>query len=153
MNTIKIGKHIVEIDSNRTRMGYRNIDFESYRCNCDGCRNYYAYADKFEDEIKSFFKQLGIDDMKNCTEVWMCCKDEEQNIATYNGWFHVYGQIIEGIDVWRNDLPWDERIEKITENFSVGFSNSLSLVEKEFEDGCIQIEFFTDIKWVIEDEV
>ena len=149
MDTIKIGKHVIEIDINKTRMAYNSIDFESDRCDCDGCRNYYAYVDKFEDEIKLFFKQLGIDDMKNCTEVWMCCKDEENNSAKYNGWFHVYGQIIEGIDVWKSNLPLDERTEKLTNNFRVGFSNSLSLVEEEFKGRCIQIEFFTDIPWII----
>ena len=39
MNTIKIGKHVIEIDINKTRMAYNSIDFESDRCDCDGCRN------------------------------------------------------------------------------------------------------------------
>lgn len=150
MNTITIGKHVIEIDINKTRMAYNSIDFESDRCDCDGCRNYYAYVDKFEDEIKLFFKQLGIDDMKNCIEVWMCYKDEEMGLANYNGWFHVYGQIIEGIDFWENDSQGNDITEKITDNFSVGFSKRLSLVEEEFKGRCIQIEFFTDIPWVID---
>lgn len=150
MSIITIGKHILDIDLKSTQAAYEHIDFESYKCNCDGCRNYYSYADKFEDDIKLFFKQLGINDMKNCTEVWMCYKDDEKNIAHYNGWFHVCGKIIKGADFWNDKLTSYECTEELKDNFKVGFTKSLSLVEEEFGDECIQIEFFADIPWVID---
>lgn len=151
MDIIKIGKHVIEIDLNRTRMAYANIDFENNRCDCEGCNNYCEYADKFEDELKSFFKQLGIDDMKSYAELLMYYKDEEKNIGYYNGWFHVYGKILEGPDMWDDYLPRQERLDKVTDNFNIGFSKTLSQVKKGFkEDACIQIEFFAKIPWIID---
>jgi hypothetical protein len=68
------------------------------------------------------------------------------------GWFHFKGQVLAGKD-YRVPLPSGGHrfdLTQITENFSIGFAEGSDLTFFENKKCLVQIEFDTNIPWVID---
>lgn len=171
---IKINECTIEIDEAATREYYISHGIEN-DCDCTGCRNFREYVPCFPDKVKTFFRDIGIDDMKNIAEI-IPIVTMEGGLVYYGGFFHVVGKISGGTEIIQT-IPCVETIKdeygkvigtqkvgekqrkhmeseklKVDESFSVYFSDACGLLPDDFPSGALQIEIETSIPWIIEDE-
>jgi len=132
-------KYKIDVDVDRTRGFYKTHDFASGACTCGGCRNYEKAADYFSEEVRTFFKNLGVD-MKKFCEVYTLCTNYDGTVF-YGGWYHICGEMISG-DAEREYF-------NITDDFQVSFHKDLCLLEKDFPLPAIQLEISANIPWVL----
>ena len=144
-----------ETDFDFNKNSYANfIESGADECSCSYCKNFVANRENaFPEEVKSLFVQLGINYQKE-SEVCECGR--KNNLFMYWGWFHFKGKIIKGKDC---SVPliqggYTLDLEEITDNFSIGFSSSNTKSPSLFKinEGLIQIEFFTNLDWVIKEK-
>ncbi len=118
---------------------------------CHDCKNYVAFRDKvFPDEMIELFNDLGVDYRK---EVEIISYENLPNgLHHIGGWFHFKGQVLMGKD-YRVPLPgggYTFDLTKISDNFSIGFAEGNDLTYFEDKTGLVQIEFDTNIPWIID---
>ncbi len=148
------GKFRVDVDVERTREFYTNKAKTVLEdCGCESCRNYYEAIQKSSDRVKSFFDSLGIDPQKSPEATWLATN--ENGIAYYSVIFHVVGTIVDSVDTYKPNGPngWiliPENLYEIDENFKVGFTSMIVLIEKDFPKPCIQLEIDAHLPWVID---
>lgn len=146
-------KWVFQVDSKLTRLTYAKVGTgNSETCPCGQCKNYRSQKKKaFPDEVLDLFSKLGIDHRKE-SEVYEVAK-LDNGLHRYAGWFHFAGRITAGEDCKRQiaENTWQVELSSVNEHFKIGFTvgNDLSL----FEDGVrlVQVEFETNIDWVIAD--
>jgi hypothetical protein len=140
-----------EVDLDLTRQTYKNISVSgAENCICNDCKNYVAYRDKvFSDEIRSLFKDLGIDYKKEVEiTLFEILPGGHHHIG---GWFHFKGSIKTGKNYRIPLLSGGHIIDltPITENFSIGFTEGGDLTFFSDKKGLVQVEFMAKIPWVI----
>lgn len=141
-----------EVDRALTQQTYKHISGSGAdTCGCNDCRNYVAYRDKvFPGEIIDLFRNLEIDFRKEVEiTVW---EKLPNGLYHVGGWFHFKGQVLTGKD-YRISLSkgsYSIELTKITENFSIGFAEGNALTFFSDKAGLVQVEFATNIPWVIE---
>lgn len=141
-----------EVDKELTSQTYQSVmGSGADTCTCDNCKNYVAYREKvFPDEIKKLFIDLGVDFRK---EVEITSYEILPNgLHHIGGWFHFKGRVVTGKD-YRVPLPSGGHtfdLTKINDDFSIGFAEGNDLTYFEDKTGLVQIEFDTNIPWVIE---
>lgn len=157
MNAFKIIKYKeweFEVDIGFTRNMYSKFPSGgANECECKDCENFAMNRDNvYPDEIKELFAKIGIDYHKEsevCHYVQL-----ENGLHFYGGWFHFKGKILTGDDcrIFHSPETSTFNLTNITENFRIGFTrgNSPSLFESL--DGLIQVEFETNIPWIINGE-
>ena len=152
INIVKYKEWTFEVDRELTEQTYRGISGSGAdTCGCIYCLNYVTYRDNvFPKEILDLFFRLGIDYRK------------EAEITTYNklpvnlyktgGWFHFKGHVLEGNDYRVPSPSGGNNLDftPIFENFAIGFSAASDLTFFEDITGLVQVEFITDIPWVID---
>lgn len=149
---VKFKAWIFEIDKALTEQTYQNIgDSGADTCSCNDCKNYVAYRDQvFPKEIIDVFKELGIDYRKEVeVTTWETLPNRLHHIG---GWFHFKGHVLTGKD-YRIPLPSGGHtfdLTPITDNFSIGFAEGNDLTFFEEKTGLAQVEFDTNIPWVID---
>jgi hypothetical protein len=154
-NILKFRDWILEVDKELTQQTYDKVSASGAdTCLCNDCKNYIGYRDKvFPEEIKNLFKDLGIDYKK---EVEITSWEKLPNgLHHIGGWFHFKGHILNGKD-FRVQLPeggFTFELTKISDNFSIGFANANDLTFFEEKNHLVQIEFDTNIPWVIENKL
>ena len=152
MKIVKFKDWTFEVDKALTEQTYeRNSGSGADTCSCNDCKNYVAYRDKvFPTEIIQLFSDLGIDFRKEVEiTTWETLPNRLHHIG---GWFHFKGQLLTGKD-FRVPIPSGGHtfdLTRITDNFSIGFAegNDLTFFDNKF--GLVQIEFDTNIPWIID---
>jgi hypothetical protein len=141
-----------EVDRELTKRTYNKvIGSGADTCICNDCKNYVAFRDKvFPDEVRELLSDLGIDYKK---EVEVSTFEILPNgLHHIGGWFHFKGRVINGKD-YRIPLPSGNGhtidLTNITNNFSIGFAEGNALTYFEETNGLVQVEFMTNIPWVI----
>jgi hypothetical protein len=144
-----------EFDKQLTSDTYSKIkDSGADSCICNDCKNYIAYRDQvFPDEILKLFTDLGIDYKK---EVEITNYETLPNgLHHIGGWFHFKGKVLKGKDykipLSIGGFTFD--LTRISDNFSIGFSNGNDLTFFDDKTGLVQIEFDTFIPWIIDKEI
>lgn len=153
---VKYRDWVFEVDKELTRQTYQKVTGSGAdTCVCNDCKNYVAYRDKvFPDEINQLFTDLGVDYKK---EVEITSFEKLPNgLHHVGGWFHFKGRVLEGKD-YRLPFPdgngFTFDLTKVFDDFSIGFSSGSDLAFFEDKQGLVQIEFDTNIPWVIDKEV
>lgn len=62
----EIGQYRLDLDVARTKHFYKNTDFVSKSCSCDGCLNFETAVSTLPISVITFFTNLGIDMKKAC---------------------------------------------------------------------------------------
>jgi len=142
-----------EVEILLTQQAYSNIPFGGAdRCSCADCKNYVANRETiFPEELTQLFNELGIDYRKEI-EIW-AIQRLENGLHQISGWFHFKGKIISGKDFrmpFADGNGYSFDLTSITENFKIGFAPGNDLTFFESKEGLIQIEFITNIQWVID---
>ena len=138
----------VEIDTEKTRELHDMI--MTYDCDCAGCRNYMRAVDSFPGEVIEFFTSLGLD-VKKAVEIIPWFAENEGKAMNYGGFYHLYGRIISGGECWKEN--GEVSVYEITDGYSVGFTEDISLREEELGEPALQMEiFFHGIPWLLDEE-
>lgn len=141
-----------EVDRELTRQTYANVTGSGAdTCVCNDCKNYVAFRDKvFPEEVQKLFSDLGIDYRK---EVEITSFETLPNgLLHIGGWFHFKGRVESGKD-YRAPFPGGGHtfdLTYITDNFSIGFAEGDDLTYFEDKNGLVQVEFMTNIPWIID---
>jgi hypothetical protein len=151
--TVKYRDWEFEVDRELTKTTYANVlGSGADTCVCNDCKNYAAFRDQvFPDEVLKLFNGLGIDYRK---EVEITSWEKLPNgLYHIGGWFHFKGKLLKGKDyrvpiAGGNGFTFD--LTKIGDNFSIGFGEGNDLTYFEEKDGLVQIEFDTNIPWIID---
>jgi len=152
---IQTPKFTIEVDVEKTKAYYDTAALISEGCDCSGCRNYEKAIDTISDEVKSFFKQLGVF-MKRATEVFVIAPNADGTML-YGGWYHVCGRVIDGESAWNtadsNNMYLDEeKLHAITDKFKVTYGDGSYPVPDNFPRPVLQLDIFADIPWVLEEK-
>jgi hypothetical protein len=151
-NVVKFKDWTFEVNKALNEQTYKHISGSGAdTCDCNDCKNYVAYRDKvFPIEIIELFSDLGIDFRKEVEIItWETLPNGLHHIS---GWFHFKGQVLSGKD-YRVPLPSGGHtfdLTRITANFSIGFAEGNDLTFFDDKTGLVQIQFDTNIPWVIE---
>lgn len=154
MKTIKFKDWILIVDEELTKSTYKKVETGSANsCACNECKNYSTYRESaFPEEIKNLFLEIGIDLTKE-SEITKYCK-QKNGLHFYGGWFHYKGEFIgKNCEVKLNEKSFTFELTKISDSFSIGFRLSSDLTFFEDKNNLVQIEFETEIPWVIEKEL
>ena len=123
-------------------------------CPCDLCCNFVAARDRaYPDEFRTFLNKLGIPQDREAETCYMHRLDNE--LHAYCGWFHCLGQVLEGTDAFvsRDESSGSYDLFRMTDVFEFGITMRAALVPDSFPGGgVLQIEFVTQIPWVIDVE-
>lgn len=154
------GDIFLEVDVEKTKAFYQKAEKITEGCQCSGCRNYEQAASVFPDEVKLFFRNLGIAPDK-AAEVYVNCPEDDGKTVYYGGFYHLCGTVQEGVSPWQtagnteNALIsyWNsEHTYLIVEGYHVGFFNGGSLIEENFPEPVIQMEIEFHVPWVLDEE-
>lgn len=104
--------------------------------------------------MRQLFETLGTDYQK-AAEVSQTHRSES-GLHHYGGWFHCVGEIKSGADAWqqvgKDPNSFSGHLEPVTDRFSIGFTSRLALVHQPFQGKpLVQLEFATQVPWVISD--
>jgi hypothetical protein len=149
---VKFQDWTFDVDKAWTEQTYTNIfGSGADTCECNDCKNYVTYRDSvFPKIIIDLFNDLGIDFRKEVEiTTWEILPSGLHHIG---GWFHFKGQVLTGKD-YRVPLPSGGHtfdLTRITDNFSIGFAEGNDLTFFEDKTGLVQVEFDTNIPWVID---
>ena len=153
VTTVKFRDWKFEVDRELTETTYTNVlGSGADTCVCNNCKNYVAFRDNvFPDEVLKLFNDLGIDYRKEVEITsWEKLPNGHYHIG---GWFHFKGKLLTGKDyrvsiAGGNGFTFD--LTKISDNFSIGFGEGNNMTYFEQKVGLVQIEFDTNIPWVID---
>ena len=153
---VKFRDWVFEVDQQLTKQAYQKISSSGAdTCVCNDCKNYVAYRDSvFPTEIKRLFDDLGIDYKK---EVEITSWEKLPNgLHHIGGWFHFKGEILKGKDyrvplAGGNGFTFD--LTKLNDSFSIGFGPGSDLTIFDDKSDLIQVEFDTNIPWVLDKEL
>ena len=140
-----------EVDKELTEKTYNNTpNGGADTCVCNDCKNYVAYREKvFPKEILAFFNEVGIDFRKEVEiTTWQVRSNGLYHIG---GWFHFKGILLTGKNyrVPFSPTGYTYDLTFIADNFSIGFAPGNDLTFFEENNGLVQVEFDTNIPWVI----
>lgn len=149
----EFGEYKLDIDIDRTRRFYETTD-DSLGCDCAGCRNFRKAYPLIPDAVQGFFRQLGVDIGKPAEMT--AYNSFDGNETNYDGFYHICGTILAGKDPWlqvgERAYQLDEQYAlKLTEDYSVFFTEKCALVDKDFPAPVIQLEIQSNIPWVLEE--
>jgi hypothetical protein len=141
-----------EVDKELTEQTYMTVPGSGAdTCGCNDCKNYVAYREKvFPKEVIKLFNELGIDFRKEVEiTTWEVLLNRLHHIG---GWFHFKGRIVTGKDYRVHLVQGGHTFDltPITDNFSIGFGEGNDLTFFEEKTGLVQVEFDTNIPWVID---
>ena len=142
METLKINNGSLCYDKEATIAAYKNIvAIKNYKCACQICRNYYAAAENFPTEIKSFFKTLGVDLALPC-EVYDFGVPPKDGEMKTDGWYHLVGTLSN-----RDDT---EQFA-IADGYKISFSNRTDMLPEGFPEPVVQMYIDFTIPWVLDE--
>jgi len=153
---MKVARWTLQHDPNTTRACYAQVAQGSPAArSCIPCRNFASAFDRaYPPEARAVFNLLGIDYQK-AAEVYLNGR-LESGLYHYGGWFHFVGSIESGSEALQpsgtSTTSFSFHLEALSEHFFIGFSSQLGLVREPFHDhSLVQLEFTTEIPWIISD--
>ena len=152
----EFGHHKIDIDVEKTKAFYHNAENVTKHCNCPGCRNFEQAVAVINPNVISLFSAMGID-MKKAAEVYGIDSYKE-GMLYYGGFYHVCGQIVCGGYTYNkiDDKTYElerESVIVIDENFEFGFTEEIDLLEDDFPEPVVQLEFHATIPWVLDEKI
>ena len=152
MESIQFGRWQLSVDRDATRRAYAAVlKGGPEKCTCQPCLNFVtARAQVYPPEALELFNKLGISADREAEVYHMARLNSGKHF--YGGWFHFIGTIESGADAAKpiRENVWQPVLEKITEDFSLGFSSRIGLLRKPFEGSpVVQVEFTANVPWVI----
>lgn len=109
--------------------------------------------------ILDFFEKLGIDPLKPAEAFDVAGILLEDGLIYYAGFYHVFGKALEIPDCWKHSAPITPDTSSLQydtmynpdpdHNFMVGFTDRIALLEENFPEPCLQMEFDTHLPCVI----
>lgn len=155
----RFGNIVVDIDTEKTAAFYRSSSILAIDHSLEGYQNFISGAERLDSEILEFFQKLGIDILKPVEMKAWNFEDDGRSVY-YNGWYHICGEMISDSDCWSFETDRKDEIFQtinesnlfsITDNVSVGFTNSICLKIFDFPEPIIQMELFIHhFPWVLE---
>ncbi len=146
----QLGDYQLDIDIERTRAFYQAAEVITDGCVCDGCSNYLLAADGFPQSVKEFFTMLGID-IRKAAEIITWCSEDGGKSLFYGGFYHICGRIVNHVDCWEENGARNDTMYPIAAGYAVGFTESVSLLEKDFPIPALQMEIsFRNVPWLLE---
>ncbi len=146
----ELGNIKLDADVEKTRKFYEKLS--GIDCSCDGCQNYLLAAESFPCEVKSFFEMLGIDP-KKATEIITWSSEDEGKSLWYGGFYHLFAEMIQGLDCWHNEDGKKGDSFKVCEGYSVAFTENIALPEEDLPQGALQMEIdFHSVPWKLDKE-
>ena len=152
MESVHFARWELIADPEATRNAYGHISKSGpEKCPCEPCKNFIAARERiYPPDVLDLFSKLGISFDRE-TEVYHMGRLESGK-HLYGGWFHFVGSIQSGMDAHKpiGDNRWQVDLERVTEDFSLGFTSMIGLPEKAFEKKrLVQVEFTANVPWVI----
>lgn len=156
----QFGQFKLDIDVDKTREFYKEMEYVSEGCSCAGCRNFEKAVNVLPREVVEFFESLGID-MKKITEVYVYTTNPNGTVY-YGGFFHLCGRLLEGNSAWEKEsvemenaglFQWKRsNTYPLSKDFCISFKQGGNLVEKEFPEPVLTIDIEANIPWVLDEE-
>lgn len=152
MEHISFGRWQLKADPEATRKAYAAVSKGGpEECSCEPCKNFIAVREGvYPAEVLALFDKLGISFNREVEIYQMARMKSGKHL--YGGWFHFVGSIASGADAAKPiaENVWKPDLEKVTEDFSLGFSSRIGLLRKSFEGKpIVQVEFTANVPWVI----
>ena len=152
----RFANYLLEIDADKTRNFYQSAERITEGCTCPGCRNFEKAVDSFPEEVKHFFKEIGIAPEK-AAEVFANCPEDNGRKIFYGGFYHICGKVLNGDSPWipegENAYHWASgNTYQIAEGYKVGFENGGALIEDNFPEPVMQMEIEFHVPWVLEED-
>jgi len=145
----QIGNWLIEFDKRHTKNEYA-LYIGGVGCDCQSCQNYQKAILSFPIEVHRFFEELGIDISKP-PQVYEI--DFKNGIVNMGGWYHIVGNILDGIDCSQPVGIEPPPLFTISDGFDIGFTRDISPMRAEtFPKPMFQMEIFFKVPWVLEKE-
>ncbi len=146
------GDYVVDVDVEKTREIYASLTPVSTRCKCDYCANYEKVVTGLPAQVREFFDQLGVD-LTRITESVVYNRNRDGSVH-YGGWLHVCGKVVKGKEDGEHTITLrPKEAYEVTENFKVWFSDECVMVRNAFDAPVTQIDFETDLPWVLDKKI
>jgi hypothetical protein len=130
----KILQWEVEFDKEVTTQAYLNLPNQ---CSCAYCRNFQMVFQTLDPEFVTLLQRLGIDPAQPAEIVHYSANSDGTH--HYGWWYHLVGQIISGTESW----------EDFAKGMQIEFRNKDELAPKDFPRPIIQLEFLSNLPWVL----
>ena len=141
METVEFGKWILEVDPEATRAAHASIqEGGALGCGCSQCLDFVAIrANLYPPRVLALLERFGVSPDKE-VEV-MDLGSGEPGEEVWNWWVLLVGRIASGPDVARDG--WQRHDFSVTDEFSIGFTEQISLPQDGFHDlpQVVQVEF------------
>jgi len=146
MTRVECGDWILEVDVGATRRAYETIPMgHPESCGCLHCRNFAAGRHlAYPAAALELYEKLGIRPDREA-EIYEAGPAVPERQRYYGGWHHFIGRVLKKSD----------RDVAIAPGFSMVFAESRSCAEAVFmtEPAVVQVEFFTTVPWVLEEQL
>ena len=147
------GDYVIDVDVERTREIYKTLQPVSKRCTCTSCENFDRAVDHLPTQVLSFLESMGVD-LHKVTEAYSTNRNQDGSVY-YGGFCHISGKIVKGralTSVQEGQLVslQEQDAYKPTERFAVWFGEECDMTEAAFGAPVIQLDFGTDLPWVID---
>ena len=147
------GDYIIDVDVERTREIYKTLSPVSKRCTCTSCENFDRAVDHLPTQTMAFLESMGVD-LHKVTEAYSTKRNQDGSVH-YGGFCHISGKLVKGkvlTSVQEGQLVrlQEQDAYKPTEQFVVWFGEECAMTEAAFGAPVIQLDFGTDLPWVID---
>jgi hypothetical protein len=124
------------------------------QCGCAPCKNFIQYRDNvYPQELLNVFQESGISTDRE-VEIYHVL-NTGNGVHKYGGWFHFVGRMLVGEDCKSpiaDGSGYELKLKKLSEDFEIGFTTECLMWPDSMKDKeGIQLEFMTNIPWVIDD--
>jgi hypothetical protein len=135
---LSIHKWEIEYDKEITANIYSDYVYE---CNCAYCRNFLATYNSLPADYFELLNNLGIDPSKPADIIEFTKNKDGTHL--YEWWFHLAGNLISTCDIQT----------KFNKQIDIIITDHNDLVAMTFPDSVIQINFWSNLPWVLEEEI
>ncbi len=154
MPVTELARWTIEYDPEATKAAFAQATRGSPEsCGCRDCRNFVAVRQvAYPEQALALFAQLGINPMREA-EVYYN-GPLSSGLHSYGGWFHFAGTLLPSNKI-ASPAEEDTRrpnFQALTSHFQFAVSANTSLVPSVFRAlPLLQLEFTTEIPWVLEE--
>ena len=151
----EIGTYVLDIDVQRTREFYLRARNLTDGCDCQGCRNYAAWAASLSGEPKTTLERMGIA-LEKTPEVYVNGPNGDGTLF-YGGFYHLCGRILRGEEPWKAtsaimNICDADPFAGLTDGYRVAFSEKIALLEQDFPTPVVQMELLANIPFVLPEQ-